>query len=51
MAAIANALSAQFDSDPATNPEWGLVVAAISAAIGLLKARDNDVSSEDAGAK
>jgi len=27
------------------------VVAAISAAIGLLKARDNDVSSEDAGAK
>jgi hypothetical protein len=47
VAAIANAISAQFDGDPATNPEWGLVIAAVSAAVGLFKARDNDVSSED----
>ena len=31
--------------------EWSIVVAAITTLIGLWSARDNDVSSEDAGAK
>src|SRR5688500_20255917 len=51
VAAIANAIVAQFDSDPMTVPDWPLVVAAIAAGIGLIRARDNDKSSEDVGAK
>lgn len=51
VAAIANAVANHFDGDPATKAEWGLVIAAVTAAVGLFKARDNDVSSEDAGAK
>jgi hypothetical protein len=51
VAAIANALSNHFDGDPATTAEWGLVIAAVTAAIGLFKARDNDVSSEDEGVR
>ena len=51
VAAIATAVTALFDSDPLTNPEWGAVVAAIMAGIGLMAARDNRVSSEQAGAK
>ncbi len=39
------------DGDPGTGPQWGIVMAAVSAFVGLLKARDNDVSSEAAGAK
>lgn len=51
VAAIASAVNAQFDGLPETEPEWGLVIAAITAAVGLFSARDNDKSSEDAGAK
>jgi hypothetical protein len=47
VAAIGTAVNAQFDNDPSTNAEWGLVIAAVSAAIGLFTARDNDKSSED----
>jgi len=50
IAAIATAASAYLDGDPATEPEWGIVVAALSAAIGLFMARDNDKRSEDVGA-
>lgn len=38
------------DGDPATNPEWGLVGAQAASLLGLLLARDNDVTSEQAGA-
>lgn len=51
VAAVANAVVLLFDSDPTTNPDWGLVVAAIMAGVGNLVARDNNVSSEQAGAK
>lgn len=40
-----------FDSDPTTNPEWGIIVASLITLIGLLTARDNGVTSEKAGAK
>lgn len=45
------ALAAFIDNDPATVPDWGLAIAAIAAGLGLLFARDNNVSSEDAGIK
>ena len=38
------------DADPATNPEWSLVITGIVAFLGLFFARDSDVSSEAAGA-
>ena len=44
-------LQALFDGNPATEPDYAALVAAIVAGFGLIFARDNDVSSEDAGAK
>lgn len=49
--AICAALKAQFDNDPSTVADWPLVVAAVTGGIGLLFARDNNVTSEDVGAK
>jgi hypothetical protein len=51
VAAIASAVSALVDNNPATNPDWAAVIAAVTAGIGLVFARDNKVTSEDAGAK
>jgi hypothetical protein len=51
LAAIAAAGKALLDTDPTTNPDWGLLVAAITAGVGLIVARDNRVTSEQAGAK
>jgi hypothetical protein len=51
VAAIATAVVALFDADPLTTPDWGAVGAAFMAGVGLLAARDNKVSSEQAGAK
>lgn len=47
---IAAALSALLDGKPETNPDWTSVIASASACIGLLFARDNKVTSEQAGA-
>lgn len=44
-------LTAQFDADPSTMADWGIVVAGAFMFVGLLRARDSGVSSEDAGAK
>ena len=50
LTAVGNALSAMFDGNDATNPDWALVAAAVMAGIGLISARDNKVTSEEAGA-
>jgi hypothetical protein len=44
-------LQAIFDGNPATEPDYAALVAAIVAGLGLIFARDNGVSSEQAGAK
>jgi hypothetical protein len=48
---VLNAVSAFLDNDPLTIPDWGLAIAAVTAGLGLIFARDNGVSSEEAGAK
>lgn len=50
VAALATAVAALFDADPTTLPDWGAVAAAILAGVGLIAARDNNVTSEKAGA-
>ena len=49
--AVGTAVGALFDADPLTLPDWGAVAAAVMGGVGLLAARDNKVSSEQAGAK
>ena len=49
--ALCTALVALWDGDDATEANWGAVVAAATVAVGLIFARDNDKTSEDAGAK
>ena len=44
-------IQAIFDGNPATVPNYEAVIASLIAGIGLIFARDNDVSSEKAGAK
>lgn len=51
LAALVPALTAQIDADPETVPEWGIVATAFLAMVGLFFARDNNVTSEKAGAK
>lgn len=51
MAVLGSALSAMFDADPTTIPDWTSVIAGVTMAIGLIFARDNDKSSEQVGAK
>lgn len=50
LTALGTACTYQFDNDPTTSPDWAVVVVAIVAGLGLLFARDNKVSSEQAGA-
>ncbi len=40
LAAGATAVAAMFDEDPATVADWGLVMAAVAASIGLFMAKD-----------
>lgn len=51
LSAVGLAIQYMNDGDPATNPEWGALVPAIIAGLGLIFARDNKVTSEDVGAK
>jgi uncharacterized YccA/Bax inhibitor family protein len=51
VAAIATAVQAQFDGDPATIPDWALVAGLLATGVGLLLARDNDKTSERVGAR
>lgn len=50
-AAITLVAQPLLDGDPNTAPQWGVFVAALTTAVGLVFARDNDKSSEDVGAK
>jgi anti-sigma-K factor RskA len=50
VAALATAVSAQFDNDPATVPDWTMVIGMITAGVGLVLARDNNKTSEQVGA-
>lgn len=50
VAVIAATATSLTDGNPLTNPDWGAVVAALMACAGLLFARDDKVSSEQAGA-
>ena len=51
LVALAGAATLLLDGDAATNPNWTAVIAAVVAGVGLISARDNNKSSEDAGAK
>lgn len=51
LALLFDALHSQFDGNPETVAVWAPVVAALFLAIALFRARDHDVSSEEAGAK
>lgn len=51
LAAVGGAVNLLFDGNPATNPDWTTVIASVTAGFGLIFARDNAVTSEDAGAK
>ena len=47
LTAIGDAVQALIDSDPATTPNWNLVIALVVAALGLLFARDSVVTSDE----
>lgn len=51
IAAVAGAVQLYLDGNPATNPDFPTVIAAITAGVGLITARDNNVTSEEAKAK
>ena len=51
LTAVVGAVKLLVDGDPATNPDWTAVIAAVAAGIGLIAARDNDKTSESVGAK
>ena len=46
LVAVGGALSALFDSDPATNVDLTVTVAAVTAGIGLIMAKDADKKAE-----
>jgi len=51
LAVAGQQLAMLFDGDPGTNPEWNLVIGSLIVLFGLGTARDNGVSSEQAGVK
>lgn len=42
--ALGGAAMALLDADPATNPDFAAIIAAITAGIGLITAKDSDVT-------
>lgn len=48
---VSAALKAELDGDASTVADWGTVAAAILAGVGLIMARDANVSSEAQGIK
>jgi hypothetical protein len=50
-AILGTVLSALFDGDPATNPQWGLLISAAMPCVAAIFARDHSVSSKSAGVK
>lgn len=51
MVVVGGFVKSLLDGDPATVPDYDGTIAAITAGIGLLFARDSNVTSEQAGAK
>lgn len=51
LAAGIGAAQSLLDANPATNPDWTAVGAAVMAGIGLILARDNKTSDQQAGAR
>jgi hypothetical protein len=51
LTAVGAAIMALMDNDPATVIDVAATAAAVMAGVGLIFARDNNVSSEAAGAK
>ena len=47
IAILAPQMQTLLDNDAATNPDWNLIIAAASALMAALFARDADKSSED----
>jgi hypothetical protein len=45
--AILGAAKAILDGDPTTNPDYPTIIAAITSGLGLIKARDNVVTSAE----
>lgn len=50
LAAVGGALTMLFDGNPATNPDWTIVIAAVTTGLGLIFARDNNKTSEQVNA-
>lgn len=48
--AVATAAKLLIDGDPTTNPDWTATISAVTLGFGLIFARDNKVTSEQAGA-
>jgi hypothetical protein len=49
--ALVIAAKSLLDGDPATNPDWSSVALTVTLAWGLFTTRQNNVTSEQAGAK
>ncbi len=47
--AILDQCQALLDNDPLTNPDFNIIIGAFAMAFGLIKSRDHNVSSKDAG--
>ena len=50
LTAIGNALNVANDGDPSTVIEWGVLIPAVIAGVGLIFSRDADKTSERSGA-